>query len=77
MTTVNYSVSLETKRTFDRTFRGRNKSAVIGRLMKAAVEEEKRAERRRRAVERLLLLREEVRPVTAAAVRRARLAGRE
>jgi hypothetical protein len=74
---VNYSVSPKTKRAFDRTFRGRNKSAVIARLMEEAVEAEKRAERRRQAVERLLRLREKVRPVPAAAVRRARRAGRE
>ena len=77
MATVNFSVPVETKRTFDRTFRHRNKSAVISRLMQEAVAEEQRKARRRRAVERLLRLREKIRPVTGSAIGRARRAGRE
>lgn len=76
MATVNYSVPERTKRQFDSTFRGRNKSSVIARLMERAVEEERRRKRRARAIDALLALRRRVRPVTAAEVRRARAAGR-
>ena len=76
MATVNFSVPDHVKRRFDRAFRGRNKSAVIARLMEQAVEDEQRRERRVRAVDALLTLRTRVRPVRAAEARRARLTGR-
>jgi hypothetical protein len=57
MATVNFSVPDDVKRAFDAAFSGRNKSAVIARLMKEAVEEERRRERRARAVDALLALR--------------------
>jgi hypothetical protein len=76
MATVNFSVPELTKKKFNRTFRGRNKSAVVARLMERAVEEEQRRERRGRAIDALLALRRRVQPVTALEVRKARVAGR-
>jgi hypothetical protein len=76
MATVNFSVPDQTKRRFDRAFRGRNKSAVIARLMEHAVEEEQRRERRTRAIDALLALRRRIRPVSGSELRKARLTGR-
>ena len=76
MATVNFSVPEHTKKKFDRAFRGRNKSAVIARLMERAVEEERRRERRARAIDALVALRRRVQPVTPAEVRKARTTGR-
>jgi hypothetical protein len=76
MATMNFSVPELTKKKFNRTFRGRNKSAVVARLMERAVEEEQRRERRGRAIDALLELRRRVQPVTALEVRKARVAGR-
>lgn len=46
MATVNFSVPDDVKAAFDRTFKGRNKSAVIAELMRRAVSEAKLAQRR-------------------------------
>jgi len=72
MATVNYSVPDDVKRVFNETFRGRNKSALIARLMLQAVEEEQRATRRAQAIESLLSRRSERTPLTSAAVEAAR-----
>jgi hypothetical protein len=74
--TVNFSVPEDVKRTFNRAFAGVNKSAVIAQLMRQAVEDHRRQLRRRRAIERLLRLRRTIRPVSAAAIRAARVKGR-
>ena len=76
MATVNFSVPEQTKKKFDRAFRGRNKSSVIARLMERAVEEEGRRDRRARAIDALLALRRRVRPVKVSDVRKARTTGR-
>lgn len=76
MAVVNFSVPAVTKEKFDRVFKGRNKSAVIAQLMERAVAEEERQERRARAIDTLLEIRRQVRPVTAAEVRKARKTGR-
>lgn len=72
MPTVNFSVPDEVKQAFDRTFRGRNKSALVSNLMAGAVEAEKRRRRRSRALEGLLALRTRVSPASDAEIRRAR-----
>ena len=77
MATVNFSVPDDVKRAFNETFAGRNKSAVIARLMEEAVQEEERARRRAAAVDRLLELREESAKATAAEIRAARAELRE
>jgi hypothetical protein len=57
MATVNFSVPEEVKRAFDATFVGRNKSAIIARLMTQAVEDERRKARRAKAIDGILALR--------------------
>ena len=73
---MNFSVPDEVKRTFDNASAGRNKSAVIARLMSEAVEEEQRRERRAQAIEALLALRARAPEATDSAVRAAREADR-
>jgi hypothetical protein len=74
--TVNFSVPEDVKNTFNKTFAGANKSAVVAQLMRQAVEERRRQKRRRRAIERLLRLRRTIRPVAEVAIRAARVKGR-
>lgn len=76
MGTVNFSVPDAVKRAFDRAFAGENKSSVVTRLMRQAIEERKRQQRRAAAVDALLKLRRRLRPVTDRQVRKARQAGR-
>jgi hypothetical protein len=76
MATVNFSVPDEIKAAFDAAFAGENKSAVVARLMREAVEQKRRLRRRVRVAEALLALRRAPKPVTTAAVRRARVKGR-
>lgn len=76
MAIVNYSVPDDVKAAFDAASAQENKSAVVARLMRGAVEERQRVERRRRAVAALLDLRKRTRPVRLAAVRIARRHGR-
>lgn len=72
MATVNFSVPEEVKQAFNRTFAGRNKSAIVAELMIRAVEEEAVLQRRREAMERLLS-RRRLRPaVSKAQIRAAR-----
>jgi hypothetical protein len=76
MATVNFSVPDEVKEEFQRTFADENKSAIIARLMRRAVDERRREQRRSAAVDALLELRRRQAPVCAAEVDRARRAGR-
>lgn len=61
---MNFSVPDDVKHAFDDAFAGENKSAVVARLMREAVEAKRREERRR------------ARPADPRAVRHARRAGR-
>lgn len=54
MATVNFSVPDEVKDVFNKQFKGRNKSAVIARLMEQAVEEDQRQSRRKVIMDELL-----------------------
>jgi len=72
MATVNFSVPDEVKAAFNRTFEGRNKSAIIAELMTRAVEAETQKVRRARAMDELLRLREETPPVPGDRIRAAR-----
>ena len=54
MATVNFSVPDDVKASFDRAFKGRNKSAVIAELMRKAVDRARRRQESRAAVERIL-----------------------
>ena len=76
MATVNFSVPEEVKKAFDETFRGKNKSAILARLMTQAVENEKRIQRRVRAIDALLHVRASAPSVTESEVRAAREKGR-
>lgn len=76
MPTVNFSVPEDVKQAFNAAFEGQNKSAVIAELMREAVA---RVERRRvheAAVARILAGSAGREPVTEAAFRAAREAGR-
>ncbi len=75
-TTVNFSVPEETKRAFNETFAGENKSSIIARLMEQAIADRRRQERRAEAIDALLELRRQQRPATAAEIARARRTGR-
>jgi len=72
MATVNFSVPEEVKQAFNRSFSGRNKSAIIAELMMRAVEEERQAAVRARAMDELVRLRAETEPVAADRIRAAR-----
>lgn len=74
--TVNFSVPDEIKREFNETFAGENKSALIARLMRQAVEERQRERRRAAAIEVLLERRRAQRPAAEAEVAAARRKGR-
>lgn len=76
MGTVNFSVPDDVKKAFNQAFKGENKSAVLARLMRQAVENRERQKHRMAAVEALLKLRARARPVSDAAIRKARRAGR-
>jgi predicted transcriptional regulator len=76
MATVNFSVPDEVKEAFQEAFANENKSAVITRLMRQAVEEKRREKRRSAAIEALLDLRQKQKPVSDTEIARARQAGR-
>jgi metal-responsive CopG/Arc/MetJ family transcriptional regulator len=76
MSTVNFSVPEDVKRSFDETFRGQNKSAIIAALMREAVERAERKQRHHRAIARILKRRKRAPQVTAEDIRVAREVGR-
>ena len=76
MSTINFSVPDDVKEAFNKTFQGENKSAVLTRMMRDAVEERKRQQRRAVAVNAILRLREQSQAVTDDDIAKAREAGR-
>jgi hypothetical protein len=72
MGTMNFSIPDDVKDAFNKAFEGENKSAVIVRLMRRAVEEKERDRRSQGFVERLRQIRAGSRPVTDEEIRRAR-----
>jgi len=74
--TLNFSVPEEIKRAFNEAFAGENKSAVIARLMKQAIEERRQKQQRAAAIDALLEQRRTQRPIGAAKVAAARREGR-
>jgi hypothetical protein len=72
MATMNFSVPDDVKEAFNRAFEGENKSAVITRLMRRAIEEKERNRRSQGLVERLRQIRANSRPMTDEEIRRAR-----
>jgi len=76
MATVNFSVPDEIKEAFNKAFEGENKSAIIARLMREAVEEKERQERLKAIIEEIIKLREQGPVVSDEATRKARQEGR-
>ena len=72
MATMNFSVPDDVKEAFNKAFEGQNKSAIIARLMRRAVEEEERRRRLTGLVERLRRIRANSLPMTDDEIRRAR-----
>ena len=72
MGTMNFSIPDDVKDAFNKAFEGENKSAVIARLMRRAVEEKERNRRSQGFVERLREIRGRSRPATDDEIRRAR-----
>ena len=71
MATVNFSVPDAVKQEFNKTFAGENKSAVLTRLMRQAIEERHRQRRRTAAIDALLALRGQQTPVSNDEIQRA------
>ncbi len=76
MATVNFSVPAEVKDAFNKAFKGENKSAILTRLMRNAVEERKRQKRRMTAINAILRLRSTSSAITDDEIRKARKIGR-
>lgn len=76
MATVNFSVPDEVKEAFDRTFKGKNKSAVIADLMRRAVTEAEREKRRVQIFQSLTDRRRRRPDATNKEIRAARISGR-
>lgn len=82
--TVNFSVPDDINARFSATFKGRNKSAILSRLMEQAVEQEEQRLRKVKAIDGLLALRAaagkkstgKTARTTDAAIRKARRLGR-
>jgi len=76
MSTFNFSVPDDVKEAFNKTFQGENKSAVLTRLMRDAVEDRKRQKQRMTAIDAILCLREKSQIATDSQIRKARETGR-
>ena len=76
MATINFSVPDDIKESFNKTFKGENKSAILSRMMRDAVEERKRQKRRLAAINAILRLREDSIAITDDEIRKARENGR-
>jgi len=76
MATINFSVPDDIKESFNKTFKCENKSAILSRMMRDAVEERKRQKRRLAAINAILRLREDSIAVTDDEIRKARENGR-
>ena len=72
MGTMNFSIPDDLKEAFNKAFDGENKSAVIARLMRRAIDEQERNRRSFGLVERLRQMRADTRPMTDEEIRRAR-----
>ncbi|WP_022949957.1 hypothetical protein [Methylohalobius crimeensis] len=76
MATVNFSVPEEVKEAFNQAFEGENKSAIIARLMREAVEEKERQLRRKAIIEEITRMRAYRPTATDEEIRAAREEGR-
>lgn len=71
MATVNFSIPDEVKELFNSAFAGKNRSAVIAKLMRDAAEHELALRRRRKAVAEVIQERTTASPVSSEAVHEA------
>lgn len=76
MATVNFSIPDEIRDQFNAAFSGQNKSRVIAKLMRMAVEEQRRQKQRASVVKALLALRRRTGSASERQVRAARRRGR-
>jgi hypothetical protein len=76
MPTMNFSVPDDVKVSFNEVFAGQNKSAVVVQLMREAIERVKRQERSLAASRRLIKRHAQAPQRSAAALAKARAAGR-
>ena len=76
MATINFSVPDDVKDDFNKIFKGENKSAILTRLMRDAVEERKRQKRRMTAINAILRLRAKSVATSDDEIRKARKIGR-
>ena len=76
MATINFSVPEDVKEAFNKVFKGENKSAVLTRMMRDAIDEHKRLKRREAAIEVILRLRKKSIAVTDNEILKARKTGR-
>lgn len=76
MATVNFSVPEDIKKAFNKTFKGENKSAILSRLMRDAIEEREKQQRRKIAVEAILKLRDDSSTVSSEDIHSLRVVGR-
>ncbi len=72
MATVNFSVPDEIKQEFNNEFAQENKSAILTRLMKQAIEENRIKKRRSSAIDSILALRENQQAVSIEEINNAR-----
>ena len=72
MATVNFSVPEEIKQAFNHTFANENKSAILAKLMKQAIEERKAKQQRAKAIDAILDLRSKQKPISAKKINQAR-----
>ena len=72
MATVNFSVPDEVKQAFNEEFAQENRSAILTRLMKRAIEENRTKKRRHHAIDAILALREKQAMVSAEKISNAR-----
>ena len=76
MATVNFSVPEEVKESFNKTFAGKNKSAIIAKLMSEAVEHAMRQQQREEAFRLLTERRKRRPPMTDKEIHESREFGR-
>ena len=76
MATVNFSVPENIKEAFNKTFKGENKSAILSRLMRDAIEQRERQQRRKASVEAILKIRDHSNTVSDEDMHIERIAGR-
>ncbi|MEW5962052.1 MAG: hypothetical protein AB1749_00670 [Pseudomonadota bacterium] len=76
MATMNFSIPDDVKQRFNELFKDRNKSEIVVKLMRRAIEDEERRRRDVSLVERMRQMREKSPGFTAEQIKKAREDGR-